>query len=200
MTKSAYHHGDLARALVTAALARVEESGAEALSTRELAQSLGVSHGAPYRHFADRDALLAAVAARGFEDLVAVYERALAGLGDGRARLRAATRAFFDFAIGRPHLRRLMFESDFLSRTPPPAVLIPPADHSYRLLWRAIEGAFPEADEKEIKVRAVLMFSTSHGFLALDQAGRFKPFMYEPMTHEEMVEAVMGSALGPATS
>jgi hypothetical protein len=46
----------------------------------------------------------------------------------------------------------------------------------------------------------VLMFSTSHGFLALGQAGRFKPFMYEPMTYEEMVEAVMGSALGPATS
>jgi hypothetical protein len=49
-------------------------------------------------------------------------------------------------------------------------------------------------------VRAVLMFSTSHGFLALDQAGRFKPFMYEPMTHDELVEAVMGSALGPATT
>jgi hypothetical protein len=39
------------------------------------------------------------------------------------------------------------------------------------------------------------MVSTSHGFLALDQAGRFKPFMYEPMTHDEMVEAVMRSAM-----
>lgn len=48
-----------------------------------------------------------------------------------------------------------------------------------------------------MKARAVIMTSTSHGFIALDQAGRFKPFMYEPLTHEEMVEAVMRSAISP---
>jgi AcrR family transcriptional regulator len=200
MAKPAYHHGDLANALVAGALTLVEQGGAEAVSLRDLAQSLGVSRAAPYRHFEDRDALLAAVAARGFEDLNVEYEAALATSGNGAAKLRATGRAFFGFATRRPGLYRLMFQSDLLNRTPPPAVLIPPADRSYRLLWRAIEAAFPEADEKEVKVRAVLMFSTSHGFLALDQAGRFKPFMYEPMTHEEMVEAVMGSALGPATT
>jgi AcrR family transcriptional regulator len=200
MAKSAYHHGDLANALVAGALTLVEQGGAEAVSLRDLAQSLGVSRAAPYRHFEDRDALLAAVAARGFEDLNAEYEAALATPGDGTDKLRAAGRAFFGFARRRPGLYRLMFQSDLLNRNPPPAVLIPPADRSYHLLWRAIEAAFPEADEKEVKVRAVLMFSTSHGFLALDQAGRFKPFMYQPMTHDEMVEAVMGSALGPATT
>jgi AcrR family transcriptional regulator len=198
--KPAYHHGDLANALIAGALKLVEQGGAEAVSLRDLAQSLGVSRAAPYRHFDDRDALLAAVAARGFEDLNGEYEAALATPGDGAAKLRATGRAFFGFAIRRPGLYRLMFQSDLLNRTPPPAVLIPPADLSYRLLWRAIEAAFPDADEKEVKVRAVLMFSTSHGFLALDQAGRFKPFMYEPMTHDELVEAVMGSALGPATT
>ena len=200
MAKSAYHHGDLANALVAGALTLIEQGGAEAVSLRDLAQSLGVSRAAPYRHFEDRDALLAAVAARGFDDLNAEYEAALATPGDGRAKLRAAGKAFFGFATRRPGLYRLMFQSDLLNRNPPPAVLIPPADRSYHLLWRAIEVAFPEADKKEVKVRAVLMFSTSHGFLALDQAGRFKPFMYEPMTHAEMVEAVMGSALGPATT
>ena len=198
MTKSGYHHGALADALVTAALARVEESGVEGVSMRELAQSLGVSHAAPYRHFADRDELMAAVAARGFEDLVAVYEAALEAPGDGRARLRAATRAFFDFAVGRPRLYRLMFESDLLSRPSPPAVLIPPANVSYRLLWRAVEGAFPDAGEIEVKIRTVIMMSTSHGFLSLDNAGRFKPFMYEPLTHEEMVTAVLRALEDPA--
>lgn len=197
MTKTAYHHGALAHALVAAALARVEESGVEAVSMRELAQSLDVSHAAPYRHFADRDALLAAVAARGFEDLVAAYEVALGGPGDGRQRLRAATRAFFAFAVGRPRLYRLMFESDFLGRASPPAVLMPPADAAYRLLWRAVEGAYPEADEIEVKIRTVIMMSTSHGFLSLDNAGRFKPFMYEPFTHEEMVTAVMRALEDP---
>ncbi len=197
MTKSAYHHGALADALVAAALARTEENGVEAISMRELAQSLGVSHAAPYRHFADRDDLLAAVAARGFEDLVAAYEAALETPGGGRARLRAATRAFFDFAVRRPRLYRLMFESDLLSRPSPPAVLIPPAEASYRLLWRAVEGAYPDADDVEVKIRSVIMMSTSHGFLSLDNAGRFKPFMYAPLTHEEMVTAVMRALEDP---
>jgi AcrR family transcriptional regulator len=87
------------------------------VSLRDLSQSLGVSRAAPYRHFPDRDALLATVAARGFEDLVALYEAALEGAGDGRARLRASGRAFHDFATKRPGLYRLMFESDFL-KTP----------------------------------------------------------------------------------
>jgi len=166
------------------------------VSLRELAESLGVSRAAPYRHFADRDALLAAVAARGFEALVADYEAALSGPGDGRERLHASSRAFFAFATRRPGLYRLMFESDFLSRNPPPAILVPPADASYRQLWRAIAGAFPEADVAEVKMRAVIMVSTAHGFLALDHAGRFRPFMYEPLDHDQMVEAVMRSAMG----
>jgi len=141
MNKSTYHHGDLANALVTAALRQIEKDGAEALSLRELAQSLDVSRAAPYRHFEDRDALLAAVAARGFEDLVAAYDVALASPGDGRARLYALSRAYFDFATGRPGLYRLMFESDFLGRDPPPAVLVPPADAAYRRIWQAYCGS-----------------------------------------------------------
>jgi AcrR family transcriptional regulator len=64
MARSTCHHGDLANALVNAALKLVEQGGAEAVSLRDLTQSLGVSRAAPYRHFEDRDALLAAVAAR----------------------------------------------------------------------------------------------------------------------------------------
>jgi AcrR family transcriptional regulator len=196
MTKSAYHHGNLAPALIDAALKQVERGGAETLSLRDLAQSLGVSRAAPYRHFPDRDALLATVAARGFEDLVTLYEAALEGPGDGPTRLRAAGRAFYDFATKRPGLYRLMFESDFLNRPTPPAILLAPAEKSYRLLWRLVADAYPEADETEVKVRTIIMISTGHGFLTLDHVGRFRPFMYEPLTHDEMVEAVMRAAMG----
>jgi AcrR family transcriptional regulator len=196
MTKSTYHHGDLANALVEAALKLVEQGGAEAVSLRDLSQSLGVSRAAPYRHFTDRDVLLATVAARGFEDLIVLYETALASPGGGRDRLRAVGRAFLDFATRRPGLYRLMFESDFLNRTPPPAVLLAPAEKSYRLLWKAVQGAYPDADEAEVKVRTLIMISTAHGFLTLDHVGRFKPFMYEPLSHQEMVEAVMQAAMG----
>jgi AcrR family transcriptional regulator len=195
MTKPSYHHGDLANALIDAALKAVEQEGEAAVSLRDLAQSLGVSRAAPYRHFADRDALLAAVAARGFEDLNQRYAAALETPGDGRARLRAAQAAFFSFAYEKPGLYRLMFESDLLGRSPPPAVLIPPADLSYRLLLRAVAGAHPDSGEAEVRRRTLILMATGHGFLALDRAGRIKPFMIEPMTREQMVESLIGSAM-----
>jgi AcrR family transcriptional regulator len=196
MTKSAYHHGNLAEVLVEATLKLIEQDGTEAVSLRDLAQSLGVSRAAPYRHFADRDALLATVAVRGFEDLIALYEAALARPGDGRDRLRAAGRAFYDFATQRPGLYQLMFESDFLNRASPPAMLLAPAEKSYRLLLTLVAGAYPDADEAEVKIRTLIMTSTSHGFLSLNHVGRFKPFMYEPLSHDEMVKAVMQAATG----
>lgn len=196
MSKTGYHHGDLANALLAAALKVVERGRAEALSMRELAASLGVSRAAPYRHFVDRDALLAAVAARGFDELNLGYEAALAVPGDGRARLRAANQIYFDFAVQRPGLHRLMFQSDLLERTPPPAVLIPPANKAYHLLWRAVEGAYPDADERFIKARTIIMWSTVFGFLALKGANRFKSFMVEPLSEDEVVEAVLDAAAG----
>ncbi|MFI4934072.1 MAG: TetR/AcrR family transcriptional regulator [Caulobacterales bacterium] len=194
MSNSTYHHGDLANALVAAALALVERGGAQAVSLRDLAGSLGVSRAAPYRHFADRDALLAAVAARGFEDLNKGYEAALASPGDGRERLRQASVFYFDFAARRPGLFRLMFESDLLKRTPPAAVLIPPADRAYRLLWQAVGEAYPAAESAWIKAKTLTMWSTMYGFLALDRAGRFKSFMVEPLTRQDLVEAVLDAA------
>jgi len=160
-----------------------------------LAESLGVSRAAPYRHFADRDDLLASVAARGFEDLNAGYEAALAAPGDGHARLRIASQVYVDFAERRPGLFKLMFESDLLARDRPPEVLIGPANHAYHLLWRAVEGADPTADEKTVKARTITMWSTLYGFLALDRARRFKPFMTTPLTRAEIVEAVIAAAI-----
>ena len=192
MTKTGYHHGDLANALIEAALKVVEQDGEASVSLRDLAQSLGVSRAAPYRHFADRDALMAAVAAKGVEDLNARYAAALETAGDGRAKLSAAQAAFFGFAYEKPGLYRLMFESDLLGRPHPPTVLIPPADESYRLLLRAVSGAHPNADEVEVKRLTLLMMATGHGFLALDRAGRIKPFMLGPMTREEMIQVLIG--------
>ena len=194
MSKDAYHHGHLRQTLIAAALAAIEHDGAEALSLRELAESAGVSRAAPYRHFADRDDLLAAVAARGFEDLNVGYEAALAAPGDGASRLRAASHVYMDFAERRPGLFRLMFQSDLLGRDQPPAVMIEPANYCYELLWRAVEGADPEADEKTVKARTLTMWSTLYGFLALDGARRFKTFMTEPLTRAEIVEALIAAA------
>jgi len=107
--RTTYHHGDLQRALVDAAVAIIAERGAEAFTLREAARRLGVNHRAAYRHFADKAALLAAVAEQGFRGLMEAT-RAAAAEGAGPAeRLAAAARAYVAFAAEHPAHFRVMF-------------------------------------------------------------------------------------------
>jgi AcrR family transcriptional regulator len=108
-SKPAYHHGDLARALVDSATALIEQGGPSALTLREAARLAGVSVAAPYRHFADREALLAAVLAKGFDGLAEHTERARLAAPDALAALRAVGVAYVDFAAAHPSVYRLMF-------------------------------------------------------------------------------------------
>ncbi|HEY2710504.1 MAG TPA: TetR/AcrR family transcriptional regulator [Caulobacteraceae bacterium] len=197
MQKPSYHHGDLKSALIAAALTAVDAGGAESVSLRDLAEQLGVSRAAPYRHFEDRDALLAAVAAKGFEDLSVVYENAFASEGEGRERLRAGLIGYLAFARAHPGLHALMFESDFLQRSPPPSILIGPADRAYRLLWEGLEGAFPRASVSWIRARAVTMMSTIVGYQLLDNVGRFRPHMIAPLVRADLLDPVLDAAIGP---
>jgi AcrR family transcriptional regulator len=103
-----YHHGDLRAALVAAALDLLETAGEAALSLRAAARACGVSAMAPYRHFADTEDLLEAVAARGFEDLAACLEAADSA-ATGAQALAAQGAAYVAFACRRPALFRLMF-------------------------------------------------------------------------------------------
>lgn len=100
MSTLRYHHGELRPALLRAAAEVLEKEGPGALSLRELARRAGVSHNAPYRHFSDREALLAALAADGFR---------LLGEALARASGRARGEAYVRFALDHPQLFRLMF-------------------------------------------------------------------------------------------
>ena len=97
---STYHHGNLRPALLRAAAKVLEKEGVGALSLRDAARRAGVSHNAPYRHFADREALLAALAAEGFEMLGEAMR--------GKAR-RELGEAYVSFALEHPQRFRLMF-------------------------------------------------------------------------------------------
>jgi AcrR family transcriptional regulator len=99
-TSRSYHHGDLRAALLAAAGEMLEKQGLASLSLREVARRAGVSHNAPYRHFPDRDSLLAALAAQGFEQF-----------GDALARRprREMGEAYVEFALEHPQRFRLMF-------------------------------------------------------------------------------------------
>ncbi len=99
-----YHHGDLGAALLRAAANILEKEGLEALKLRAVARRAGVSHAAPYRHFPDREALLAALAAEGFA-MLGEAQRAAAAAGG----LRGMGEAYVRFALEHPQRFRLMF-------------------------------------------------------------------------------------------
>src|SRR6187399_87088 len=104
-----YHHGDLRRAIVRAALEILDETQGLEFSLRELARRAGVSHKAPYKHFADKRELLAAVSTAGFELLTKKMSDEVAGISNARARLFAMLRAYIHHGVENPALYRLMF-------------------------------------------------------------------------------------------
>lgn len=153
--EKAYHHGDLGAALVSAALDLLESDGAAALSLRAVARACGVSAMAPYRHFAGKDDLLEAVAARGFADLVDSLDAADASAAGAEA-LAAQGAAYVAFACRHPALFRLMF------MTP-----CPKADTSraYRILERrAAVLAGPGMPAEDLTLSA---WALVHGLAAL---------------------------------
>lgn len=111
-TARPYHHGNLRAALLEQAARTVDERGVAALSLRELAREVGVSHAAPRRHFPDRQALLDAIGEDGFERLGDALAASVDRAGpDFGARLHALAQAFIAFAGEHPALLELMFAS-----------------------------------------------------------------------------------------
>ncbi|HEY0462838.1 MAG TPA: TetR/AcrR family transcriptional regulator [Polyangiaceae bacterium] len=104
-----YHHGDLRQALVEAALHAIERQGMAEVSLRAVARSLGVSPRAPYRHFATKEQLLAAVAVEGFRMSAKFTASRLEAAVDPMARLRAAVEAYVLFAAKHPPAFRVMY-------------------------------------------------------------------------------------------
>ncbi|MFI8975245.1 TetR/AcrR family transcriptional regulator [Nocardia asteroides] len=111
-TRRSYHHGDLRAALVTYAEQALREKGVGGLSLRELARDLGVSPGAPNRHFSSKQALLDALALEGFDRLQRQLDAALDEAGDSFAeQLAAFTRTGIGFAAANPALVDLMYSA-----------------------------------------------------------------------------------------
>jgi AcrR family transcriptional regulator len=107
--KQSYHHGNLPAALVAAAIDLLAEHGPKGVAVREAARRAGVSPGAPYKHFDDRAALLAAVAAEGARRITDAMDRAAAQASDDAARPRSRGIAYVAFAAAHPALFRVMY-------------------------------------------------------------------------------------------
>ncbi|MDE2753845.1 MAG: TetR/AcrR family transcriptional regulator [Gemmatimonadota bacterium] len=113
----AYHHGDLRAALLTEAAAMIDEGGTSIVTMRALGRRLGVSRSAAYRHFADKSALLVAVATAGFDHLRDRLEAVGADVPDaGIGRLRQFGEVYVRFALENPGHYRLMYGKEAISR------------------------------------------------------------------------------------
>jgi AcrR family transcriptional regulator len=105
-----YHHGNLRNTLIEVATELLAEEGTHALSLRKMAQRAGVSHNAPYMHFADKEAVLAGIAEEGFRLLAIEIESAIATADTSTyGRLIAASSAYIRFALDRPNHLQVMF-------------------------------------------------------------------------------------------
>jgi AcrR family transcriptional regulator len=161
--RSTYHHGDLRTALLGAAMELLEEEAGGGLSLRAVSRRAGVSAAAPYRHFADKDALESALAAAGFADLRARLSSV--GTPPRTAEEFAALGVVYvGFALDRPALFRLMFGDPCDSSDD---VRASAAAEVSQFLLACVGRAFPQADTEAL---ATASWSLVHGlaFLHLD--------------------------------
>jgi AcrR family transcriptional regulator len=185
-----YHHGNLREALVEAALDLIGAKGPGGFTFAEAARHAGVSPAAPYRHFRDRDALLAEVAQRGF----ARFEQQLAAAWDeGRPNTTIAFdrlgKAYLDFARGEPAYFAAMFESGLsLSEH---REMQEAGDRAFGVLRAACEAlvaAMPAGKRPPAMMMALHIWALAHGIASLFARGDAarRPL---PMTPEDLLEA-----------
>jgi AcrR family transcriptional regulator len=182
----AYHHGDLPRALVQAAVQAVARQGPEALTLREVARAVGVSHTAAYRHFADRAALLQAVAEEGFDRLGARMSAALEtarskgaanGTGAGtREALLALGQAYLGFALSSPGHFRVMFAPQQDQATADSAAVQTAIQRTLEPLLTTLERgrAAGELGEGPTRDIGVCFWTLTHGYAVLVASRRLR--------------------------
>jgi AcrR family transcriptional regulator len=199
-----YHHGDLRRALLDAALALVRERGAEGFTLREAARRVGVSQTAPYRHFATKEALLAAVAEEGFTTLLGILEGLPeAGDPDPRLRLRAQGFAAFEFYVSEPARFRVMFGRATSEKERYPGLAAAWEKVNALLLANLVAtqraGAIREGDPLEL---GLTLGALTHGLAALVIDGHLGPTLHADRGAVEAIyrgaHAVLYRGLHPA--
>lgn len=193
-----YHHGNLRVALVDAAAAIIREESASALTLRGVANAVGVSHAAPYRHFSDKASLVAAVAARGIHAMTNAMEDAVAAIdGPGPLeRYQAIGIAYVVYAWRHPEHYRVMFDDAVSDRDEFPEVH-EAKERCYALLRQAIAdgqamGTIRERDPDEF---ALLSWSLVHGLSALILNG-LTEVRTEEDAHELARDLTNGAYLG----
>lgn len=167
--KSKYHHGDLRSTLIKTAAKIISKQGTATMTLRSLSQKVGVSHTAPYRHFANKTILLCAVAEDGFKRLMRKYRRINQDVTtDTFTRLQEMAKAYVDFALKNPGYYRLMFGHELMEQQRTPA-LLKAAEAAYNELLISIDAWLEEYEyPTESRLSLVnLIWASFHGLTLL---------------------------------
>lgn len=175
--QSTYHRENLKDELLAAAVRLVAETGARGFTLREVARRAGVSHNAPYRHFRDRQDLLLAVAAQGFDGLTASMQAAIAAGKNAKDRLRLCGQGYLEFALRCPEHIQVMFDLPKPKKLP--RACREAGERAFQTLLDCVvavqaEGSFPKGDPLPL---AYIAWSGIHGLAKLTIAGQlpFRP-------------------------
>jgi AcrR family transcriptional regulator len=191
---SSYHHGALRAALIRAAREILESEGYEALTLRAAARRAGVSQAAPYNHFADKAALLAAIAAQGFKEFAAAMRHEVNAATDPEARLNAAGIAYVAFATSNPGLFKLMFGSNVHQSSGDPD-LDASRNSAYEVLRgavHAVQASVPHHPAPE-ELESLRSWALVHGIATMINEGTIAPGIYGASSARELTRALLGS-------
>jgi AcrR family transcriptional regulator len=196
-----YHHGDLRNALIAQAWAIVDKRGQSALSMRAVAEALGVSHGAPAHHFADKKALMCELRLQAWRD----FANALESAGEGPDALRHMGRAYVSYVLAHPRRVELIFRSSDPST--------PAAQAQSMRAWAALSNAVLRhigparaADARLASVLCVAAWAQAHGLAMLWTDVSLPPGLPQGAAAQQLHEAAldvlyagMTAVLGPVS-
>ena len=193
MNERPYHHGNLRTALLEQAERTVRERGVQELSLRELAREIGVSHGAPRRHFADRQALLDALAEAGYARLGAELRGAADGAGEEfEPRLQATAAAYVRFATRDAALLELMFAGKHREES---GALHEAAERAFSVILELIhqgqeQGALEPGHPERV---GLVLFATIQGIAALLTSGIVRAEQLDELVADAITQFLRGS-------
>lgn len=198
--KKPYHHTNLQQSLLDSAVGLIGEVGPLAFTLREVARRAGVSHNAPYRHFRDKDDLLTAVAAQGFDRLTEEMNKAMAKGRNAVERLSLAGRGYVQFALQWPQHVLVMFEGPKPMEPRPEHVEA--AARAFQTLLDAIvgvqaEGGLPKGDPYPL---AVVAWSGMHGLAKLAIGGQLTFNAKQTLEFADYLAAVLAQGMASVVS
>jgi AcrR family transcriptional regulator len=184
--------------LCETAMQMFADDGYDAVTLRALAEKLGCSHALPYRYFADKKEIFAAVCALGFERFAAALERAAAGVDDPEERLRVLARAYFRFALREPHAYRIMFELREPEREANAEYRVKEI-RSWQVLLQAVELAVQAGVlAGEPVLVAHQLWAGLHGLVSLHLAGKLGLGRSAREVLEPLMEMMLDGSRKPA--